>query len=271
VGIPEKGIAPGTRWEDIPYSFVCPSCKMPKSVFKQIDAPQPAPEPAPASTPEATPAPAPSSDQVIELGPAPAQEPEIGPSPAPTTATAIELGPESQQSPELKPEPPRDQVPTPQSATEENDLRELSPGEISAICANLAKGCEKQRLLTEMQAFNKIADYYLTKATATPGQTLSDAALLLDGDLSQRLPAAVATAQASSDRGAQRSLVWSEKVSLMTKNLLERFALEGDALLENTKVFVCDICGFIYIGDTPPDRCPVCKVPRFKITQVERR
>jgi len=181
---------------------------------------------------------------------------------------------ESTPTPTQEPEPsltPEPELTSELVAEEDDALRELSAGEISAICSNLAKGCEKQRLLAEMQAFNQISDYYKTKATTPPDQTLSDAALLLNDDLSLLFPAAVAAAKAKGDRGALRSLVWSEKVSLMTKNLLERFAVEGDALLENTKIYVCDICGFIYIGDAPPERCPVCKVPSFKITQVERR
>ncbi len=32
----------------------------------------------------------------------------------------------------------------------------------------------------------------------------------------------------------------------------------------------CEICGFVYIGDIPPDICPVCKVPSFKITPVQK-
>lgn len=45
----------------------------------------------------------------------------------------------------------------------------------------------------------------------------------------------------------------------------------GNDLLEYTKIYVCDICGFVYIGEMPPALCPVCKVPSFKITEVGRR
>lgn len=40
-------------------------------------------------------------------------------------------------------------------------------------------------------------------------------------------------------------------------------------MIENTGVYVCTICGFIYIGDTPPDLCPVCKVQNWKFEKVE--
>lgn len=33
-GIPEDGIAPGTRWEDIPEDWYCPECGVSKSDFE---------------------------------------------------------------------------------------------------------------------------------------------------------------------------------------------------------------------------------------------
>ena len=149
--------------------------------------------------------------------------------------------------------------------------KELSAEEMSAICSSLAKGCEKQRLIPEMEAFYKISDYYKSKTGAQNGKTLKDAEELLDSDLTAEHPRANIIANANSDRGALRSLVWSEKTGAMMKSLLDRFEKEGTAMLENTKIFVCDICGFIYLGDKLPEICPVCKVPNYKIIQVERR
>ena len=34
------------------------------------------------------------------------------------------------------------------------------------------------------------------------------------------------------------------------------------------KKFVCPVCGYVYEGDTPPEFCPVCKVPGSKFTEV---
>ena len=33
--------------------------------------------------------------------------------------------------------------------------------------------------------------------------------------------------------------------------------------------FVCPVCGYVHEGDTPPEFCPVCKVPGSKFTKVE--
>lgn len=36
-GEPDAGIAPGTKWEDIPDDFVCPVCGAPKDAFEKSD------------------------------------------------------------------------------------------------------------------------------------------------------------------------------------------------------------------------------------------
>lgn len=93
---------------------------------------------------------------------------------------------------------------------------------------------------------------------------------MLHEDLESGYPAANEAAGVKPDRGALRALVWGEKVSRIVNSILQRYEKEGDALLEHTNIYVCDICGFIYIGDTPPALCPVCKVPGWKMTKVER-
>jgi rubredoxin len=216
IGIPEKGIMSGTKWEDLPDNFICPLCTAPKSVFLLMEA----------TTPSAQVSSSGSSDNI--------------------------------QAHEFD------------SHRLENDI-ELSAGEISAICSSLAKGCEKQRLNSEMEAFYKIADYFKSKSSIENNKTLKDLSKMLEDDLSKGYTVANEAAKNKTDRGAMRSLVWSEKVSVMGKALLDRYAKEGDAMLENTKIFVCDICGFIILGDSPPDICPVCKVAKHKIFQVERR
>lgn len=36
-GCPEEGIAPGTRWEDIPPTWVCPECGASKDDFEMME------------------------------------------------------------------------------------------------------------------------------------------------------------------------------------------------------------------------------------------
>lgn len=36
-GLPEEGIAPGTRWDDIPETWTCPDCGAAKTDFQMIE------------------------------------------------------------------------------------------------------------------------------------------------------------------------------------------------------------------------------------------
>ena len=35
------------------------------------------------------------------------------------------------------------------------------------------------------------------------------------------------------------------------------------------KKFVCKVCGYVYEGETPPERCPVCKVPASMFEEIQ--
>ena len=158
-----------------------------------------------------------------------------------------------------------------QAAGEEENLRELTFGQMSALCSNLAKGCEKQYLAREAELFGQLAEYYQSRAGAEAPVSVQPLLELVERDLGQAYPAAHEQASSAADRGALRVLVWSEKVSRILSSLLARYQKEGGAFLESTGVFVCDICGFVYVGDQPPEICPVCKVPSFKIVRLQRR
>lgn len=36
-GAPEEGLAPGTRWADVPDTWICPSCGTKKADFDMIE------------------------------------------------------------------------------------------------------------------------------------------------------------------------------------------------------------------------------------------
>jgi rubredoxin len=35
-GLPDEGIAPGTRWEDVPMNWTCPECAARKEDFEMV-------------------------------------------------------------------------------------------------------------------------------------------------------------------------------------------------------------------------------------------
>lgn len=204
-GIPESGITPGTKWEDLPDDWVCPLCGADKTEFKKQGESSSAKK---------------------------------------TSVRKIEAS---------------------------DDIKELSPLEISALCTNLARGCEKQYKLKEASLFTELAGYFKAAAAPADEPNIEKLINLIEKDLEEGFSNVNAIASDNNDRGAMRALVWSEKVTRILKSLMARYQKEGDTMLENTGVYVCTICGFIYIGDQLPEICPVCKVPNWKFDKIEGR
>ncbi len=151
------------------------------------------------------------------------------------------------------------------------EIRSLSFAEMSALCSNLSKGCEKQYKQEESDLFNQLSGYFKRKAGVSEGREFNDIKDLIKSDLELSYPSAKSVIADSRDRGVLRALVWGEKVTKILKTVLMRYDKKQNSLLEDTNIFVCEICGFVYIGDEPPERCPVCKVPKMKIAKIQRR
>ncbi len=149
--------------------------------------------------------------------------------------------------------------------------RELSAMEMSVICSNLAQGCEKQYLPQQAEDFRELAAFFKAEAEPVQDATTQKLLELIENDLSVGYPYGNAISAEKSDRGALRCQAWSEKVTRMHQSLLTRYEAEGDRMLENTGVWVCTVCGFVYVGDTAPEKCPVCKVPSWKFEKMEGR
>ncbi|MGN1168079.1 MAG: rubredoxin-like domain-containing protein [Lachnospiraceae bacterium] len=152
----------------------------------------------------------------------------------------------------------------------EADLEKLSAGQLAALCSNLARGCEKQYKQEEADLFKQLADYFTAVVPAVNDASVEKLAKELQTD-ADNYAAVRATADANADRGAARVCVWGEKVTRMLSSLVNRYLNEGEAMLKDTNVWVCTTCGFVYIGDTPPELCPVCKVPDWKFEKIEGR
>ena len=151
------------------------------------------------------------------------------------------------------------------------DMQEMTFLEMSALCTNLARGCEKQYKPEESALFNELAEFFKKISLPAKAPNFDRLIALGDKDIEEGFPNAKAVATEVRDRGALRALTWSERVTRMLKSHLNRYKKEGDAMVENTDVHVCTICGFIYIGDKLPDVCPVCKVPNWKFEKIEGR
>ena len=153
------------------------------------------------------------------------------------------------------------------TVTIDTDMQKLSAGALAALFSNLARGAEKQYMEKEPELFRKIADYFTTSAPAEE----ADPDLLRSissENISTSYPDAKAAASGFGDRGALRACTWGEKTERIVQALFDRYMKEGESFLENTEVWVCSICGFVYIGSEPPAICPVCKVPDWKFEKI---
>lgn len=173
---------------------------------------------------------------------------------------------------DFRPQEETPQTPKPKPVIQfDEDMHKLSAGELSAVCSNLARGCEKQYKQEESELFQQLADYF---AAVTPEAEKADMEMLeelLQKDVGDGYEAIHSVAGDKKDRGALRVCVWGEKVSLILSGLIQRYKKEGEAFLANTEIWVCTTCGFVYVGDNPPELCPVCKVPAWKFEKMEGR
>ena len=156
----------------------------------------------------------------------------------------------------------------PKQATEKTVEEAFSEAELYVLCTNLAKGCEKQYMFEEATLFMEIADYYNQNTKKINEKSIEEIINSLNNDLEKNYVESFTQARKEKDRGALRALTWSEKVTRVLNGLLERYKKEGKSFLKEKKIFVCQICGFIYIGTSSPNVCPVCKVPKLKIQEI---
>ncbi|MBN2530894.1 MAG: rubredoxin [Deltaproteobacteria bacterium] len=143
-----------------------------------------------------------------------------------------------------------------------------SSAELSAIFSNLAKGCEKQYDPEMSELYRQLSTYYGTQQDMEHNADFENLKALLESDLSTGFAVANQVAGSNKDRGSLRALKWAEQVSRMVNAHLGKLKSDSANFLEDTNVYVCEICGFIYVGEEKPEICPVCKVPNEKMTQI---
>ena len=144
----------------------------------------------------------------------------------------------------------------------------LAPDVLSAVFSNLAKACSKQLRTEEAGLFTELANYYQSNAASLTDQDFNQLLEAVQSDLTEDYPACFEAASEQADRGSLRALTWSEKVTKIHKSAVGRYERQQEALLEKASVFICDACGFVFIGSDMPDICPICKAPRSRFEAV---
>ena len=119
----------------------------------------------------------------------------------------------------IKYEPQKEEESIEEKQEIEEDLRSLTNEEITYICSNLAKACEKEYKEEEQSLFTELAKYFEGK---TKEKTSSLEELKIENEKDRKeLESAMKIADENSDRGAKRVLTWATKTSNMMKIILE--------------------------------------------------
>lgn len=147
------------------------------------------------------------------------------------------------------------------------EYKELTNEEMAYICSNLAKSCEKQYKEKEQKLYETLFKYYENKIV--PKEIEINELCNLYKEEIGLYDEIKETAKKNNDSGTLRAITWSSKVSAIIRNIITEYQEKGIEYIKENKIWVCTICGFIYIGSNPPTYCPVCKVPNIKIVEVK--
>jgi len=138
---------------------------------------------------------------------------------------------------------------------------------LPVIFSNLAKAAEKQQREEERGLFMILAERL--QSAPAPGGSLAALKEKIASDIPNDYKEINLAAAEKKDRGILRALRWGEKVTTLQKSLIDRFLDKGDALLEGNDLYVCEACGFVFLGSQVPAICPVCKAPSKRFSKVK--
>ncbi|MCS7105303.1 MAG: rubrerythrin family protein [Thermofilaceae archaeon] len=103
---------------------------------------------------------------------------------------------------------------------------------------------------------------------AGPGKTSKNLELAIMGEeyeVNEMYPAYLEVARAQGERGAERSFKWAleaEKIHSQLYREAKSYVDRGEDWVLKGKVWICTACGHTYVGEEPPEKCPICGVPK---------
>lgn len=137
---------------------------------------------------------------------------------------------------------------------------------LPAVLSNLAKAAEKQQEAATGELLGRLAELVNDNDTAAGEISAIREQIVADGEAGY--PGIRERGERDADRGVLRAAKWGEKVNTSQRALIDRFDSKGDDLLDGKSLYVCEACGFIFVGVDPPPVCPVCKAPSGRFSEI---
>ena len=99
------------------------------------------------------------------------------------------------------------------------------------------------------------------KKTAENLQTAIDGETFEVDDM---YPAYKSIAEYFNEKGALNSINYALSAEKIHSKMYSdaKNKAEKDEDIEEKDIYICPICGYTYMGDDPPDKCPVCGAPK---------
>lgn len=105
-------------------------------------------------------------------------------------------------------------------------------------------------------------------ATFGPGDTSKNLELAIMGEVyevEEMYPSYIAVAVHQGEKGAERSFKWALEAEKIHAKLYEEAKTSVDQKKDwqlKGKIWICSICGHTYVGESPPEKCPICNAPK---------
>ncbi|RSN68041.1 rubrerythrin family protein [Candidatus Korarchaeum cryptofilum] len=101
-----------------------------------------------------------------------------------------------------------------------------------------------------------------------PGSTSHNLELAIEGEeyeVKEMYPVYMELARSQGVDQAERSFKWAYEAEKIHAELYRKAKESVDAGKDfkiEGKVWICPVCGHTYVGEVPPERCPVCGAPK---------
>ncbi len=156
------------------------------------------------------------------------------------------------------------------------NLKEAFSGESQAYMkyATFADKAEREGFPEVARLFRAIS--YAEQVHATNhlremggiGDTAANLKAAIEGEnyeSTEMYPAFDAVARLQEEKGAMRSIHYALEAEKIHEAIFQqaRESVEAGKDIESAAVYICPVCGHTVIGE-PPDKCPVCGVPKTK-------
>jgi rubrerythrin len=103
-----------------------------------------------------------------------------------------------------------------------------------------------------------------------PGNTLKNLDLAIRGEefeITEMYPAYLELAKYQGEKEAERSFNFAyqaERIHAQLYKEAKSYVEKGQDWPLKGKVWICPVCGHTYVGDEPPEKCPICDIPKNK-------